>query len=65
MNVQKQLNCSDCGVFAIAYATELVHSTDPLLAHRNVDLMRTHLKDGFIKGNLDCEGNTSKESTCI
>ena len=54
MNVQKQLNCSDCGVFAIAYATELVHSTDPLLAHRNVDLMRTHLKDGFIKGNLDC-----------
>ena len=52
MNVQKQLNSSDCGVFAIAYATELVHSTDPVLPY--VEMWRTHLKEGFVKGNLDC-----------
>ncbi len=50
MNVQKQLNCSDCGVFAIAYATELVHSTDPVLPYRDVELIRTHLRKVLLKG---------------
>ena len=30
-NTQHQTNSSDCGLFAIAFATELVHSQSPVL----------------------------------
>ena len=29
MNVDGQLNLTDCGVYAIAYATHLAHGLDP------------------------------------
>lgn len=31
MNIQDQQNSYDCGVYAIAYATELAHGKDPIL----------------------------------
>ena len=50
--VQQQLNGSDCGVFAIAFATVLVYNLDKNIPEFNVHQMRTHLstclKNGLI-----------------
>ena len=43
MNTQMRENCHDCGLFAVAYAAELVHGKDPCLAHFNTEMMRSHL----------------------
>ena len=42
-NVQAQPNGSDCGVFAIAFATELAYGCDPTRSNFMVDGMRQHL----------------------
>ena len=43
VNVQRQPNSSDCGLFAIANATELAHGRDPLLCMWDACQMREHL----------------------
>ena len=42
-NVQCQSNSSDCGVFAIAFATEIVHGFSPARIHFDAPKMRKHL----------------------
>ena len=50
--VQQQRNGSDCGVFAIAFATCLVHFIDPVTVDFDISKMRPHLlsclKSGYI-----------------
>ena len=52
MNIQMQPNSNDCGIFALACATELVHGFDPILCNWDVPKMRQHLltslENGFI-----------------
>ena len=43
MNVVAQQNADDCGVHAIAYATELAHRADPVLCSWDFENMRPHL----------------------
>ena len=43
MNIQRQSNSSDCGLFVIACATELVHGCDPVLCMWDCSQMRVHL----------------------
>ena len=43
VNFQRQTNNSDCGVFAIAVATELVLGRDPVLCYWKIQDMRQHL----------------------
>ena len=50
VNVHAQPNACDCGLYAIAYATELVHGCDPALCL--FDNMRQHL--------LCCLGHLSR-----
>ena len=53
MNVQHQTNLSDCGLFAIAFATELASQQSPLLCELDTSKMRSHLltrlNDGVLK----------------
>lgn len=41
--VQSQLNCDDCGVFAIAFATSLLFNIKPENVRYDCTLMRPHL----------------------
>ena len=43
MNIQTQPNLNDCGLFALACSTELVHGFDPVLCSFNTTSMRPHL----------------------
>ena len=43
VNVMRQPNGSDCGLFAVAFATELAHGYDPALCHWDTAVMRQHL----------------------
>ena len=43
MNIQPQDNLNDCGVYAIACATELTYGYDPCLAFFQPEAMRSHL----------------------
>ena len=43
VNVMEQPNPHDCGVLALANATELAHNCDPALCHWDVKRMREHL----------------------
>ena len=52
VNVQSQPNGWDCGLFAIAFATELVHGSDPSLCHFDTGTMRQHLLCCLEKGYL-------------
>ena len=45
--VQQQPNCSDCGVFAIAFATSLLFNIKPEKVRYNISKMRSHLLDLF------------------
>ena len=45
LNVQQQPNSWDCGLFAVAFATELVHGRSPACRHFDVKLLRPHLLD--------------------
>ena len=52
VNVQSQPNGWDCDLFAIAFATELVHGSDPSLCHFDTGTMRQHLLCCLEKGYL-------------
>ena len=43
VNIQHQGNGSDCGLFALACATDLVYDRDPFLSYWNTKEMRPHL----------------------
>lgn len=43
VNVQSQDNGYDCGLFALAYATELVFGAEPALCKFEISMMRQHL----------------------
>ena len=42
MNIQSQPNGNDCGLFALACATELVHGDDPHLCNWDLTRMRIY-----------------------
>ncbi len=52
VNVQSQPNGSDCGLFAIAFATELIHGNDPFRCHFDVSSLRGHLLDCLENGKI-------------
>jgi len=52
VNVHAQPNACDCGLYAIAYATELVHGCDPALCLFDNGDMRQHLLCCLEKGSL-------------
>ena len=43
MNVEQQQNTHDCGIYAIAFATELAYGHDPVLHKFEAGEMRSHL----------------------
>lgn len=52
MNVMAQPNSYDCGIHAIAYATELSYGFDPVVCDWDVQNMRQHLLYCFKSGTL-------------
>ena len=52
VNVQRQPNVSDCGLFAIAFATELAHKKSPVLCDFDTQKMRHHLLSCFENNDL-------------
>ena len=53
VDVQNQPNGSDCGLFAIAFATELVHGNDSAGSFFDTLSLRQHLLEGLERGYLD------------
>ena len=53
MNIQCQENMNDCGLFAIAYATELVYGEDPCFCHFQTEVMRSHLMKCLESGVME------------
>ena len=43
--IQKQINSSDCGLFALAFATDLCHGIDPVTQSYDQEKMRAHYVD--------------------
>ena len=43
VNVQSQMNTYDCGIFAIAFSTEIAYGHNPVLMQYDASLMRKHL----------------------
>ena len=43
--IQKQINSSDCGLFALAFATDLCHGIDPVTESYYQEKMHTHYVD--------------------
>ena len=54
MNVDGQLNLTDCGVYAIAYATHLAHGLDPTSSLWHHNKMRSHLLSCIEDGKITC-----------
>ena len=52
MNIQTQTNTSDCGLFSIACATELVEGHDPVVCHWDQAKMRPHLMKCLVEGKM-------------
>ena len=52
MNVQNQVGVQDCGLFAIAIATALVHDEDASSVQFNQSKMRDHLLQCFIASKV-------------
>jgi hypothetical protein len=52
MNVAKQRNVKDCGLYAIAFAEQLLSGNDPSPSVFKQDAMRQHLLDCLLKKNL-------------
>ena len=50
MNVSKQRNGSDCGVYSIAFATAILHGEDP--TQQDYIRPREHLLQCFEAGNI-------------
>ena len=53
VDVMTQPNASDCGVFALANATELAYGSDPALCRWDSKNMRQHLLQCFQNGQID------------
>ena len=53
INVETQLNSYDCGVLAIANATELALGRDPVVCRWDTTRMRQHLKSCLEKGLMN------------
>ncbi len=47
VNVQKQIGCNDCGLYAIAMAADLCSRIDPFESSYDQSSMRIHLKECF------------------
>ena len=54
VNIQRQPNSSDCGLFAVASATELVHGKDPILSYWDTSKMRSHLIKCLEQKKIEC-----------
>lgn len=52
VNVRPQLGSVDCGLFAIAMATDICNGTDPATVHYKQDAMRSHLVASFENQSL-------------
>ncbi len=52
-NCMSQTNGSDCGLHAIASATELAHGFDPVFCQWDTDIMRQHLLSCLENGKLE------------
>ena len=77
MNVLPQSNSYDCGVYAIAYASELLFGQDPVLCDfvTEASAMRSHLINCFENGKIErfpCKGTRSirigrrvRKSLCV
>ena len=52
INVMSQPNTWDCGVFALANATELLYGYDPARCHWEVGGMRKHLLECLKRGHM-------------
>ncbi len=50
VSVERQKNLSDCGVFALAHATELVYGDDPSVAVWDTEKMRKHIINSVENG---------------
>ena len=58
--VQKQLGSSDCGLFALAFATDLCHGLDPAKQSYNQEMMCRHFVSCLEKGKMTPFPNTAK-----
>ena len=54
VNIQRQGNSSDCGLFALASATSLVNGRDPFLSYWDTTQMRSHLVSCFENNLMSC-----------
>ena len=52
VNIQRQPNGKDCGLFAVAVAVELALNRDPRLCFWDIKNMRNHLYNCFETGTL-------------
>ena len=54
LNTMPQPNAHDCGVFALACATDLAHGHDPVLSEWNIEgnTMRMHLLECLKRGHI-------------
>ena len=62
MPVQYQPNNVDCGVFAIAFATDCVFNIKPETATYKTDVMRTHLKECLTQNKFEPFPKITKRS---
>jgi hypothetical protein len=51
-SVQQQVGHTDCGCFAIAFATEVCHGRNPSTVSFNQERMRVHLHSCLQKGEM-------------
>ena len=63
MNVFMQPNCNDCGIYAIANATELACGADPVRCNWDLHIMRQHLIECFENGVLTVSKNRGEACT--
>ena len=62
VNVMRQSNGSDCGLFVVAFATELAHGYDPALCHWDTAVMRQHLISCLENRHLSRQQVTQRNS---
>ena len=62
MPVQHRPNNVDCGVFAIAFATDCVFNIKPETATYKTDVMRIHLKECLTQNKFEPFSKTTKRS---
>lgn len=63
MRTPRQKGASDCGLFAIAIATDLCFGVQPGLTDYNQSAMRKHLAACFIKGKMEPFPKMEEKST--